>query len=105
MAPGQRQLFIYWRVAAADLPAALRALRDWQATLKARQPALQCRRYQRSDGDADEATVMETYALASGAGDGIDDGLRRLIERDGDAVLQRWLRGARHVEAFDACDD
>ena len=36
---GQRQLFIYWRVAGSDLPAALHALRDWQSGLIAQHPA------------------------------------------------------------------
>ena len=44
---------------------------------------------------------METYADAA---PGIDDALRRHIEHAGNAVLQRWLRGPRHVEVFDACD-
>jgi hypothetical protein len=101
MVPGRRQLFIYWRVASAELDAALQALRAWQATLRAEHPALQCQLYQRHDGSKDEATVMEAYADAS---PGIDDALRRHIEHAGNAVLQRWLRGPRHVEVFDACD-
>jgi len=102
MAPGRRQLFIYWRVARADLPVALQALRDWQATLRVRHPALQCRLYQRHDGSADEATIMETYADAS---PGIGEALHQHIEQAGNALLQHWLRGARHVETFDAVDE
>jgi quinol monooxygenase YgiN len=101
MAPGRRQLFIYWRVASAELDAALRALRAWQATLRAEHPALQYQLYQRHDGSKDEATVMETYFDAA---PGIDDALHRYIEHTGNAVLQRWLRGPRHVEVFDTCD-
>ena len=101
MVPGRRQLFIYWRVAPAELDAALQALRAWQAMLRAEHPALQCQLYQRDDGSKDEATVMEAYAHAS---TGIDDALRRHIEQAGNGVLQRWLRGPRHVEVFDACD-
>ncbi len=100
---GRRQLFIYWRVTPADLPAALQALRDWQGALMAQQPALQCRLYQRGGVSTAEATVMESYALAL-PGAGIDDALRLHIEQAGQCVLQRWLRGARHVEVFDACD-
>lgn len=102
MAPGPRQLFIYWRVSPEDLPAALKALRDWQATLKSKHPALHCRLYQRHEGPQHEATVMETYAAAA---PGIDAALRQHIEHAGNSVLQRWLRGPRHVEVFDALPD
>lgn len=102
MAPGRRQLFIYWRVAPADLDVALQALRDWQVTLTAEHPTLRCRLYQRHDGSRDTATVMEGYADAP---PGIDDALRQHIEHAGNAVLQRWLRGPRHVEVFDALDE
>ena len=102
MAPGQRQLFIYWRVAPAELSAALQALRAWQARLSAEHPALQCRLFLRHQASKDEATVMETYADAE---PGIDEVLRRHIEHAGNAELQRWLRGSRHVEVFDALDE
>ena len=103
MTLGRRQLFIYWRVARAELPPARQALRGWHAALQAEHAALQCRLFLRGDGDAPEATVMETYALQS-AGEGIDRALQRQIEHGGNVLLQRWLHGARHVEAFDACD-
>jgi hypothetical protein len=101
MAPGPRQLFIYWRVSPGDLPEALRALRAWQATLSAEHPALSCRLYQRHDGSKHETTVMETYADAA---PGVGEALHRHIQQAGNAVLQRWLRGSRHVEVFDALD-
>lgn len=72
------------------------------ASSNARQPALRCSLFQPADTCADEATVMESYAIASAD---IDAALRQQIEHAGDAVQQRWLRGARHVEAFDALDD
>ena len=100
---GRRQLFVYWKVAAADLNAALQALRDWQAALVRQHPALHCRIYRRSDAAATEATVMESYAMALPPA-GIDETLQRQIVQAGDAVLQPWVRGARHVEVFDACD-
>jgi hypothetical protein len=100
---GQRQLFVYWRVAHVDLSAALQAAREWQAGLMARQPALQCRLYQRSDPMAREATVMESYAITEAQPHpGIDDALCQHIEQAGHAALQPWLRGPRHLEAFDA---
>ena len=102
MVPGRRQLFIYWRIAPAELGTALQALRHWQESLRAAHPALQCRLYRRHDGTADTATVMECYADAA---PGIDEALRQHIERAGSLLLQPWLRGPRHVEVFDACDD
>ena len=82
MGLGRRQLFIYWRVAAADLPAALQALRDCQRVWMAQQPALQCRLCQRGDGAAAEATVMESYVPALLAEGGIGVALQRQIEQD-----------------------
>jgi hypothetical protein len=100
---GRRQLFVYWRVAPADLPSALEALREWQAGLVDNHPALRCGLYRRSDGAEAQATVMESYALESaGPHDGIDDTLHAYIVESGRNVLQRWLSGARHVEVFDA---
>jgi hypothetical protein len=102
MALGRRQLFIYWRVAPAELPLALQALRAWQAELCAQHPALQCRLYQRHDGSRHEATVMESYAHAA---PGVDEALRQHIEQAGNALLQHWLHGSRHIEVFDALHD
>ena len=100
---GQRQLFIYWRVAGSNLPAALNALRQWQAGLMAQQPGLRCGLYQRTGTAQADATVMESYAIdAALPHPGIDDALCRYIDQAGHAQLQHWLRGARHVEVFDA---
>lgn len=99
MTLGAHQLFVYWRVASADTEAALQALRDWQRSLEVRHPALRTRRYLRSDGTRGDATVMEVYAL--NAAPGIDVALQRQVEQEGSSVLQRWLRGVRHVEVFD----
>ncbi len=102
---GRRQLFVYWRVTHEDLPFALEALRQWQADLVSAHPALRCSLYQRCDSTEAQATVMEGYALESaGPQQGIDDRLRQHIEHSGHALLRPWLRGARHVEVFDALD-
>lgn len=103
---GARQLFVYWRVAAADTAAALQALRDWQHALQAQHPALRMQRYLRRDSSAGEATVMESYALVARVpASGIDAALQQQIEHEGHAAVERWLRGARHVEVFDAVGD
>jgi len=100
---GKRQLFIYWRVAARDLPTALHAVREWQAGLIAQHPTLRCGLYQRVDAAQTDATVMESYAIESAQPHrGIDEALLQLIAQGGQAQLAQWLRGARHVELFDA---
>jgi hypothetical protein len=100
---GQRQLFVYWRVSVNDLPVALRALRDWQSGLAAQQPGLHCGLYRRSGMPDADATVMESYAIESAQSHpGIDDAMCQHIDQAGYALLQRWLRSARHVEVFDA---
>jgi hypothetical protein len=103
---GKRQLFVYWRVAAADADAAAAAVRSWQRELCRRHPALHAHLFTRVPPTPGEVTLMETYALEAVAGaDGIGLGLQRCIEDDGRSVAQRWLRGTRHVEVFDACAD
>jgi hypothetical protein len=100
---GQRQVFIYWHVAGRDLSTALHAVRKWQAGLIAQHPSLRCGLYQRIGAAQADATVMESYAVESAQPHpGIDESLIQHIEQDGHAQLKRWLRGARHVEVFDA---
>jgi hypothetical protein len=106
MPPGQRQLFINWRVACADVAVALRSMRAVQAQLRLNHAALRTELFQRTLASASEATLMETYALAAHAArEGIDSAMQQRIEAAGVEALQPWLRGARHVEVFVACDD
>jgi hypothetical protein len=88
-----RQLFIYWKLEPAALPAALAAVRQAQASLCAAWPGLEARVYQRCD-PAPQATVMETYAAPGG----IDAAGERRIA----AALAGIAPGVRHVEAFSA---
>lgn len=103
---GKRQLFVYWRVATADARTALQAAREMQRQLAGQHPGLRCALYLRSDASTIEATLMESYAVESGeAAQGVDDLLQQRIEGVGAAAVQPWLRGARHVEVFEACDE
>jgi hypothetical protein len=97
-----RQVFIYWKVAADQAPAATAAARGWQAALRAADPALRTGLFRRSDA-ADDATVtlMETYARAGG----VNDALRARLAAAGDAGLQPFGAPRRHVESFDALPD
>jgi len=105
MTPGRRQLFIYWRTAAADARAALQTVRSLQSELRRLHPGLHCALYLRHDPAADDATLMETYALdAALAVAGVDPALQQAIESMVGAALAPWQRGTRHVEVFDAID-
>ena len=102
MPAGRRRLFTYWRLAAADLPVALRAVRQLQQLLVRQHPGLRFGLFQRCDGAAGEATLMETYAVD--AVDGIEPALQQQIEAVVAPAVQRWVRGARHVEVFEALE-
>jgi hypothetical protein len=105
MRAGRRQLFIYWRVAAADATAARQAMIALQRRLGEQRPALHCGLFERADAAGVESTLLETYALHAGPdSSGIDAELQQHIEQAGAEALQPWLRSARHVEVFDACD-
>lgn len=95
-----RELFVYWRLARVDLPAALEAVQAWQKRLTAEVPQLKVRLLVRADAAQAEATLMETYAVH---GDGVDPSLQARIEREGLEAFARWQRGARHVEVFSPC--
>jgi hypothetical protein len=96
-AAGGRELFIYWRLQAADVPAALAALAHWHDTLLADWPALHAQRYRRLDDSGGLVTCMETYALAGG----LPAALESRIVAEGADVLTPWCRGPRHVEVFE----
>lgn len=103
-----RELFIYWKTAAATADAAEHEARRWQAELLRESPGLSASLYRRADepvaSSAPSAcststiTLMETYA-----GTAIDAALEQRVAREGDARLGRWLQGPRKVEIFVRC--
>lgn len=101
MALGRRQLFFYWRLAPADVPAARFALCELGTRLKSDHPALHTRWFVRVDGA--HATLMECYGVDGDAA-GIDAALQRALQQQGDQAVGRWLVGSRHLEVFDALD-
>lgn len=93
-----RELFIYWKTAAATAESAEREALTWQDELRQAFPGLHASLYRRADeSPAASATItlMETYAGAA-----MDGGLERRIADEGDARLGRWLTGPRKVETF-----
>jgi hypothetical protein len=90
------ELFIYWRARLADAAQTSAAARRFQADLRHAHPALQAQLYQRSDSETGLLTLMETYRHPGG----IPAALRRQIVEQGQALLNPWFDGPRHVEVF-----
>jgi len=99
MDAGRHELFIYYRLAEADLAAACLALQAAQAALCSAHAGLRARLLRRPAASADgTCTLMETYTMDT---HGIDAPLQAQIERSAAAALAPWLAaGARHTETF-----
>ena len=129
-APQGRRLYVYYKAAAANLPAVQRAARAMQAELIARYPGLRAELLRRpsattaantaantaattaantaantaapSDGTITEAaTAAVTLMEIYDHPSGVDDALADDIEREAQC-LRSWLQGGRHVEVFEA---
>ena len=96
-ASAAQRLYIYYRVAGADLPAALAAAQALRTALLAAQPGLIAELLRRPGEPGGHITLMETYAHPQG----VDEALAGLIERQATAALAPWLQGPRHVERFE----
>lgn len=95
-----RELFVHYRVARGDLPAALDAARAMQQRLKDAAPDLQSRLLQRPDTGGPELTLMETYRREG------DEGVSPAHEDRIAELAAHWagLRSsARHTETFVPC--
>jgi len=92
-----RALFIYWKVAPEEAPAALAAARAFQAVLNQRHHSVQAGLYQRAETGSPVVTLMETYAQPGG----LDAAVELEIVQQGQAALGPWCQGLRHVEQFD----
>jgi hypothetical protein len=93
-----RELYLYWKLAPADEPAARQALAVWQQALCRRHPGLLARVLRRLDeGGAAQLTLMEVYAQPP---HGVSDALLQTVRDEGDALLAPWCAGRRHLEVF-----
>ncbi len=92
-----RWLYVYYRIAAADLPAAVAAAQQLQAALQAAHPGLQASLLRRPGLQGDQATLMETYSHPGG----LHHGLQASITLAAQQALAPWLQGDRHNELFD----
>ncbi len=94
-----RELFVYYRVAAAQaVPAGIEVVR-LQAGLRQRHPGLQARLLRREAAPDGLQTWMEIYAWPDRAG-GVAPGLQAEIERAAEA-LAPLTAGPRHGEVFE----
>jgi len=97
------ELYVYYRVAQADVQAALQMVLAFQQRLREQHPGLHARVLRRPGVRSDGVTLMETYAFDDGIKTGIDSGLQARIEQAA-AALTPLLNGPRQTEAFDALD-
>ena len=97
-----RELFVYYRVRAADAAAAREAVSAMQKELRSAHPGLRARLLRREDGAAGAETWMEAYSVTPGS-TGIDATLEARIEARATSLLP-FIDGLRHVERFSAED-
>jgi len=98
-----REIFVYYRVRAADAAAVKIAAQAMQAQLRAQHPGLVTRLLHRPDAQDGHQTWMETYAAdPTHWPEGIDPLLQAAVDRAAGA-LQPLLAGPRHTEVFIAC--
>lgn len=94
-----RRLYVYYRVAAADVDAAVTAMQSLHMALRAEQPALRCEVLRRPGADtAGLVTMMEVYAVDN---IGIDDAYAAQIDTRAAVALLTCLVGGRHIEYFE----
>jgi hypothetical protein len=94
-----RHVYVYYRVSPQHLAAAQDGVRSLQRRWRELLPALRCELLRRSEPEANEVTLMETYVCDAG----ISPHWRERIERETHELLAPWLIGRRHVEVFEPC--
>jgi len=93
------QVFVYYRVPAADATSVIAAVRAFQAALQAQMSGLTCALSRRADEAPGPVTLMETYSHP----DGIVADWRDRIEATARPALALWVVEERHVEVFVPC--
>lgn len=102
--PAVQEVFVYYKVAEADVGAVRAAADALQQALRADHPGLQARLLRRPGSSDGLVTVMELYAHAATPTHpgGVDADLRAAIDERAQA-LRPWLKTPRHTEVFQAC--
>jgi hypothetical protein len=93
-----RELFIYYRVDAANAATARRAVLAMHDRLRRAHPKLEARLLIRAGDGSTPQTWMETYAVP-GAADGVGADVEAWIEAEA-ASWSHLANGPRHAEAF-----
>jgi hypothetical protein len=103
-----RELFVYWRTAAATADAAEREVQAWQHELRAAHRGLRALLYRRADEAAPWVTLMEVYAAEADPGSELATevaaaarALEQHLVDEGNRRLARWIAGERKVEVFE----
>ncbi|HEX6722510.1 MAG TPA: DUF4936 family protein [Burkholderiaceae bacterium] len=96
MSSARRELYVYYRVAAAHWRDAAHAVAQWQQQMGASHPRLVARVLRRPETRDGAVTLMEVYG-------GIDAAFEAAIAH-GAPALEPWLLGERRIERFDALD-
>lgn len=86
--------YVYYRVEAGDVGAALAAARAVQADLRTEHPSLAAELLRRPGERDGQVTVMETYAFAPQHDPAA-------VEARAAAATEAWRRGPRHLEVFE----
>jgi hypothetical protein len=97
-----RELFIYWKLDAARLPAAAATTARLQAGLCQAQPGLVARLHRRADVKDGVATLMESYAHPDGVGSELQAAIEAAMASAEADVSPAWRIGPRHTEAFES---
>ncbi len=97
-----RELFVYWKVAREQAPAAQTAATEFLTCLRAAHPTLQCRLLRRADEAGDRTTFMETYSALPG---GVTAAMQATIQAQADIAFVAMGSPARYVEVFESLGD
>ncbi len=92
-----REIYVYWKVPAAQAAAAQSAATAFVLRLKTELPGLELRLLRRAEEGGERVTFMETYRAAL---PGITPALQATIETEAAAAYAGIGKPARHVEAF-----
>ena len=96
-----RELFIYYRIPAAQAAAAHDMVQAMQMRLRRMHPGLTARLLRRPEAQNGQQTWMETYAM-DGDPAGVTPQIEATIAAEA-CVLAPLLAGGRHTEVFVAC--
>lgn len=99
MSDTRRELYVYYRVAAAHWHEAADAVARWQREMCLTHPGLVARVLRRPEADDAVVMLMEVYAGLRA----IDAVVEATLVR-GASALEPWLLDQRHIERFEALD-